>query len=338
MGEKAQREGNSLIVENRLYRDDEIDLYELWLVIWRRKWLILSVTFLFLIGAFVYIKVAPRKYVVEAVLLPNRIVVDNRVFTTTTTTLKALLNDKALLSKFFSVKFFNGDKIKWTISTPRGTSLLTVSYTTTKPSEFVKQFSALLSFLRGYKSFPDLVVAMRKVKEYLSDIREGIKKDNTVIKALISEIDRLSILKNNISTQINKLDSEVKELTARREIDNIKGADRLLYVNLYQLMSLRMDSLMRHQETVASQIVSYKEKLARLQSELSSLKLRESELVSQLKGFNLFDIIQPPVVISVSRRSSLILAVALVAGLFVGVFIVFFLSWLEAAKARMKQT
>ncbi len=333
MGEKTQREGNSLIVENRLYQDDEIDLYELWLVVWRRKWLILSVTIVFLIGAFIYTKVTPRKYVVQAILLPNCIAVDNKVLTTTTTTLKALLNDKALLSKFF-----NRDKIKWTISIPRGTSLLTVSYTTTKPSEFVRQFSAFLSFLCSYKSFPDLVVAMRKVKGYLSDIREGIKRDNTVIKAVISEIDRLSTLKNNISTQINKLGSEVKELTARGDIDNIKGADRLLYMNLYQLMSLRMDSLMRQQETVASQIVSYKEKLAGLQSELSSLKLRESELVSQLKGFNLFDIVQPPVAISVSRRSSLILAVAFVAGLFVGVFIAFFLSWLEAARARMKQT
>lgn len=51
-------------------QDDEIDLRELFAVIWRGKWIILAVTALFAVGAVVFAIKQPNIYKSEALLAP----------------------------------------------------------------------------------------------------------------------------------------------------------------------------------------------------------------------------------------------------------------------------
>ncbi|MBS1255951.1 MAG: hypothetical protein MAG581_01761 [Deltaproteobacteria bacterium] len=54
------------------FEDDTIDLYELWLTLWNRKWLVIAVTVVAALGSVVYALQQPPVYKAEALLLPPR--------------------------------------------------------------------------------------------------------------------------------------------------------------------------------------------------------------------------------------------------------------------------
>ena len=52
------------------FEDDTIDLYELWITLWNKKWLVIAVTVIAALGSVVYALNAPPIYKAEALLLP----------------------------------------------------------------------------------------------------------------------------------------------------------------------------------------------------------------------------------------------------------------------------
>lgn len=53
-------------------RDDEIDLFRLWDILWRERWLIVGITAVFALGSAVYASFLPPKYVASVLLAPVR--------------------------------------------------------------------------------------------------------------------------------------------------------------------------------------------------------------------------------------------------------------------------
>ena len=54
------------------FEDDTIDLYELWITLWSKKWLVIGVTAVAAIGSVVYALLQPPVYKAEALLLPPK--------------------------------------------------------------------------------------------------------------------------------------------------------------------------------------------------------------------------------------------------------------------------
>ena len=52
------------------FEDDTIDLYELWITLWNKKWLVIAVTVIATLGSVVYALLVPQIYKAEALLLP----------------------------------------------------------------------------------------------------------------------------------------------------------------------------------------------------------------------------------------------------------------------------
>ena len=52
--------------------DDTIDLYELWITLWNKKWLVIAVTVIAALGSVVYALLQPSIYKAEALLLPPK--------------------------------------------------------------------------------------------------------------------------------------------------------------------------------------------------------------------------------------------------------------------------
>mgnify|MGYP000530004489 CR=1 FL=1 len=52
--------------------DDTIDLYELWITLWNKKWLVIAVTAISALGSVVYALLQPFVYKAEALLLPPK--------------------------------------------------------------------------------------------------------------------------------------------------------------------------------------------------------------------------------------------------------------------------
>ena len=54
------------------FEDDTIDLYELWITLWNKKWLVIAVTVIAALGSVVYALQLPPIYKAEALLLPPK--------------------------------------------------------------------------------------------------------------------------------------------------------------------------------------------------------------------------------------------------------------------------
>ena len=54
------------------FEDDTIDLYELWITLWNKKWLVIAVTAIAALGSVVYALQQPNVYKAEALLLPPK--------------------------------------------------------------------------------------------------------------------------------------------------------------------------------------------------------------------------------------------------------------------------
>ena len=54
------------------FEDDTIDLYELWITLWSKRWLVIGVTAVAAIGSVVFALLQPPVYKAEALLLPPK--------------------------------------------------------------------------------------------------------------------------------------------------------------------------------------------------------------------------------------------------------------------------
>ena len=54
------------------FEDDTIDLYELWITLWNKKWLVIAVTVIATLGSVVYVLRLQQIYKAEALLLPPK--------------------------------------------------------------------------------------------------------------------------------------------------------------------------------------------------------------------------------------------------------------------------
>ena len=55
------------------FEDDTIDLYELWITLWNKKWIVIAVTAIAALGSVVYALQQPPIYKAEALLLPPKV-------------------------------------------------------------------------------------------------------------------------------------------------------------------------------------------------------------------------------------------------------------------------
>ena len=54
------------------FEDETINLYEVWITLWKRKWLVIVLTVVAALGSIVYALQLPRVYKVEALLHPPK--------------------------------------------------------------------------------------------------------------------------------------------------------------------------------------------------------------------------------------------------------------------------
>ncbi|MDP6431734.1 MAG: Wzz/FepE/Etk N-terminal domain-containing protein, partial [SAR324 cluster bacterium] len=54
------------------FEDDTIDLYELWITLWKWKWLVIGLTVVAALGSVVYALATPSIYKAKALLLPPK--------------------------------------------------------------------------------------------------------------------------------------------------------------------------------------------------------------------------------------------------------------------------
>jgi len=222
------------------YYDDEIDLAQLFFVLWRRKWLILTITCSLVIITGVYSLRLPEIYSLYTVIEPG--VVDitaggGYVYVDSTANIKARIDSRAYTRRILqNVSPDPGlSSLDFNVDTPNKANILTISYEAEKED---------IDF--GIDILRNLVDELRK--DYYADIQ--LKKD---------EYHNQIFMKNNQMAVLNlqKKDMERQVLTKEKGI-----ADKY-------------DQIENHK----ANIEAYDQRMDNLLDELKSIKAKSQDIL-----------------------------------------------------------
>jgi uncharacterized protein involved in exopolysaccharide biosynthesis len=381
------------------YEEDEIDLYELWLTLKKRKKIVLGITGLFTAVALILCFILPPVYRTETSLmpmggkegrglssllasLPVSLPIEGQSGLTVEAVLKSrtlrerIIKDLNLLPRLFPHKWDEEDK-KWilegkddkpptildgieklgdliSVSTDKKTGVVTLSVEFKEDPELackiaetaLKEASTILNekaftLAKRYRIYvgKQLAIAREKLLEiekiYEEFIKGEIKKVPLIFGKdaleygklkgeLIAKGKKLEILNQNSeisSEEIRKLKKEIKSL--KKRLQGLQG--RLNYVSLpeYQLNLQKLQAQMSIAQGLFETLV----------------KEYEMAKAQEMKEQISFQVIDPPYIPDkpYKPKKKLVVAVALVSGLFLGIFAAFFREWLDNVKKRHRE-
>jgi len=262
------------------YEEDEIDLYELWLIIKKRKKLIFLVVFFSFLLAIIYCLMVNPIYKSEFIIQGNAIssfqikkYIDNFAYLLKEQRYQEL-DSKLNVSHIKDIK-------KISASIPRNQKDLVIVTIETTKAPLVKEIE-------------------KNVLNYINNINEV--KDRITLKR--KELEQIIA---NIQEQINNLEGLRKEVYQNKKI-------------LSNLGSIQFDP-----SRINLAIKDLKNELAQ----------RETQL-ALLKGASL--VVEAVVPRKPAKpKKNLIVAVVTISALFFGIFLAFFLEWLEQARKRYQE-
>ncbi|GAB6077177.1 GumC family protein [Desulfurobacterium crinifex] len=381
------------------YEEDEIDLYELWLTLKKRKKLVFGITGLFTAIALILCFILPPVYKTETSLmplggkergglssllasLPVSLPVGGQSGLTVEAVLKSrtlkerIIKDLNLLPKLFPDKWDKENK-KWilegendkpptildganvldtliSVSTDKKTGVITLSVEFKEDPELaykiaeaaLKEANNMLNekaftLAKKYRIYvgEQLAIARKKLLEiekiYEEFIKGKIKKVPLIFGKdaleygklkgeLIAKQKKFEILsqsKEISPEEMGKLKEEIKNL--KKKLQGLQG--RLSYISLpeYQLNLQKL----RAQMSIAQGLFE------------TLVKEYEMAKAQEMKEQISFQVIDPPYTPDrpYKPKKKLIVAVALVSGLFLGIFAAFFREWLDNVKKRHRE-
>jgi capsular polysaccharide biosynthesis protein len=192
--------------------DDEIELIDILLVIWKWKYVILAGTLAFGIAAaiisFIALKQQPVMYRTSIVLKPGIVKIDEndkKVFIDTPENIKNLIENDLKYNILSQIKNSNNSKLSNTFNfqtdIPKGSDLLNVSLESTDAKEDTKKLNYLVK---------DLLAEYAKKIEYLkSGMDEQIEQEKNKIIGFKAEIEKI---KTDYLNQIDQKKMELSEL------------------------------------------------------------------------------------------------------------------------------
>jgi len=190
--------------------DDEIDLREIFLVLWKRKWLIFIFTFIVVMLAAFYTVTSPEIYDVYVVMEPGVIDVTPNgeyIYLDSVTNIKAKLDSNAYTQRLISSLNLDPfqDKIKLKIDLPNKSNIIKVSVEaeSNKIDHGIQILRQLVSELQtDYE-----IGVLRKKQEY----QEKISKRNNMIESLLLE-------RKDLGKKISLKENFIKEKYAQIDI------------------------------------------------------------------------------------------------------------------------
>ena len=195
--------------------DDEIDLREIFLVLWKRKWLIFIFTFIVVMLAAFYTVTSPEIYDVYVVMEPGVIDVTPNgeyIYLDSVTNIKAKLDSNAYTQRLISSLNLDPfqDRIKLKIDLPNKSNIIKVSVEA-ESDKIEHGINVLEQLVIELQADYELGV-LRKKQEY----QEKISKRNNMIKSLLLERKdlgkKISIKENFIKEKYAQIDIQKSSL------------------------------------------------------------------------------------------------------------------------------
>lgn len=208
--------------------DDTIDLYDLWITLWNRKWLVIAVTVVVALGSIVYAQQLQHIYKVKAVLLPpeakdihsmNILGLKNLDKENNTGKNSVLISSKEVFNKFkqnlnslsLQKKFIQEKDLMKILSPDRTPDTI--------DQDIYKEFAELIKIVGEEERLTTLSIELHDAEiaaQWVNDLIEFIDKET--IAMLLDD------LQNSIATQIRDLEYKIgskRQMAKQRREDQI---------------------------------------------------------------------------------------------------------------------
>ncbi|MFW6146989.1 MAG: Wzz/FepE/Etk N-terminal domain-containing protein [Thermodesulfobacteriota bacterium] len=295
--------------------EDTIELIDLLRVVWKWKWMIILVPLVCAIAAGVISLKLPEVYEISMIIEPGVIEVNPNgqfIYLDSTSNIKAKIDSQAYNRKIYEQLKVDPGEVDFAFKTgqPKNANSLEVRLEANDRDRSIQALSALFSeltneykpYVDSRKSEFDQKIAMKKHQLSVDDAqKEYLEKEIAAVKA-----------------NTNRIVQERDKLMGKDE-SNPHNLSMLIYTNIIQQnMQLYND--------LATQLSGVRSRIEKMKSEVESLKIKK-ESVENIK------MIQEPQssVYPVKPKKTLNVALALVVGLFLSVFLAFFLEYLHKA-------
>ena len=291
---KQELENNQRYID-----DDEIDLVDLFMIVWKRKTMIIVVTLLLTVAAAGISYLMPKVYEVTAIMEPGRDENGKPIESAQTIREKILggAYDKNII---INLNLSMRDLPKFKVSIPKQTDLLAVSVETSSSAVAVKSLEMLITELKG------------EINSQVSLRKQSIENDvEAAIAESLSYPLRIKSLEKLISNTIQKTESLEKE--KKRILTNPKGDSISLLLYLNELST---------QDTSLNNLYNDLERL-KLQNKTVAVKI--SNLRLKLAAIEPLSVNKPPSVSidPVKPNKKLMVALAFILGLMGGIMLAF---------------
>jgi uncharacterized protein involved in exopolysaccharide biosynthesis len=281
---------NKNLKREECYYDDEIDLYELWLILKKRKWVVFFTVFFFLLLSLAYLYITKPVYRLEHYLaLP---IFKNAAVTESLST--QLEKGITVLNTYLENRDYS--QVANLLDLPENEVRNLVSINILSKAR-KKEKAAFAFSIDSYdkKSLPKFDYALLNYLKSLPSISQTLSLYRKELK------DKLSFYKGRLDEVLNVAEEAKKKV------------------------------LSTNSKVIGFNPVSLETTIVNYQSQIASLERELKELVP-FKDINRVIYNKP-----VKPKKKLVVAVALISGLFIGIFMVFFLEWLENVKKRHRE-
>ncbi len=268
------------------YDEDEIDLYELWLTLKKRKLYIFAITLLFVLIALAFAFISPKIYKSEAGFLSE-------------------MTDSSG-SVDSSIPFLLKKEIDTLNSLLKERRLAELSHKLKVKEDIINQVVNLEANIPRNNKNLVLLTVETKDPNIIPEITNKI----------LAYLNNTEFIKDKIEIEKEKL---LKEITSiKKNIDILKNLQKKVLQNPTQYKDVNPYDIAKTIVELESNLIESQTRLARLRG----VELAITPVIPQ-KPYK--------------PKAKLILAVALVSGLFLGIFLAFFAEWLENAKKRYEK-
>ncbi len=313
------------------WEEDEIDLYELWEVLVKRKKLILGLFFGIVIVAVLLSFVLPKVYEVKTTVIPKMILSLPDNLKITPDKVKALFSEEAYLKQVFTEE---KSLPEIDINVDKKSDMINIVYKTSKPKEGVEKIKKLLPIVDRDGSL------LRETEDYLTMKKDNI---NIAIKELEDKRNFYKGREEDIKLRMENMDKDIELLDKRLNAVinqlgnvNLNIAKVLSYTNMIKSLQSERARLITKYYDLRREREGVKNTIIDIEKKIEAQKIELSKVEKDIKNLGIFDVVVKPYYIDtpVAPKKKLIVGVAGVTALFFGIFLAFFLEFLERGKKR----
>jgi capsular polysaccharide biosynthesis protein len=297
--------------------EDSIELIELLSVVWRRRWFIIILTLACAVAAGIISFAMPKMYEVYMLIEPGVIDIspDGKfIYLDSALNIKSKIETQAYNIKIYKELKLNPKRLNLKFKTiqPRESKIVKTMLEVKDVNKGIQVLSALFQQLvKEYQHYIDL--RKSELQEKMEMVKRQLEVDLREKDYLEKEID---LAKANNDMIINERNMLIKKVGS-----NPDKLALLIYTNIIQ-------QNMAHYNDLREQLAWLMGKIEEMKSEIETLKIKKNSIEN-------IRLIQPPQssIYPIKPKKELNVMLAFFAGLFISIFLAFFLEYIKKTRS-----